>query len=680
MTHLRSRFPTMMLSAAVVTSAALGSTALGPEALAAPTTPDPRTEVLAPDDSPASEQVATGRAADPVRTTGRGPHLDPVLVDGVTAPVYSYADAIRETVWVDLGMDLDRDGRNDRVAADVIRPAEPAALGEQIPSIVNVSPYFTCCGRGNEAQFKTYDSDGVPIGFPLYYDNYFVPRGYAVVLVDDTGSNRSSGCPDTGGEASISAGAAVVDWLNGRAAGFEAPFGGAEVTASWSGGAVGMIGKSADGAAANGAATTGVDGLRTVVPIGGVSSYYPIWNSHGTWSGYPQSSGPPDRLNPRAQVLCAPLTEELEELGGTDGDWNDFWIERDYTLAADQVRASVFAVHGFHDVNVAPSQFGRWWDALAEAGVERKAWLNQAGHVDGFDLDRAEFVATLHRWFDHHLFDVDNGIDTEPMIRIEHAPDEWADEADWPPASTRLHTLWPALGDGTGADSLVTTGPEPAAIRTFVDDPERSRHDRALDPEEQAGDRLVFLGEPLAEETRVSGTASVTVRVRSSTPLARVSAALVDYGPATIRDHAGPGQGIRTLETRSCWGEGTEADSACYLDTETTTTRVDHQIIASAAADVGRFESPRYRVPLRPDRSYSRTFELSTTDHVIPAGHRLALIIAGTDAADTILPGERPEMTLELAGTSVSIPVVQDWATGGGGTEGSRIEERDTGR
>ncbi|MBB5920057.1 X-Pro dipeptidyl-peptidase [Actinoalloteichus hoggarensis] len=654
------RLPAAVLAAAIATSAALSSTLFGPEALAADSADPVRTSEpshsLGLDDAP----TRTAVAADSAGLPGAGPHLDPVLIDGVTAPVYSYAEAIRETVWVDFGTDLDRDGVRDRVAADVIRPAEPAALGEQIPAIVNVSPYFACCGRGNEAQLKTYDADGVPTGFPLYYDNYFVPRGYAVVLVDDVGSNRSTGCPDTGGPASISAGASVVDWLNGRAAGFTTPFGGAEVVADWSGGAVGMIGKSADGAAANGAATTGVDGLRTVVPIGGVSSYYPIWNSHGIWSGYPQSSGPPDRLNARAQVLCAPLTERLEELGGTDGDWNDFWAQRDYTLAADQVRASVFAVHGFHDVNVAPSQFGRWWDALAEAGVERKAWLNQAGHVDAFDLDRAEFVATLHRWFDHYLFDVDNGIDAEPRIRIEHAPDEWVDEADWPPASTRQHTLWPAPGDGGGADSLVSTGPA-EATRTFVDDPDRSRHDRALDPEEPASDRLVFLGEPLDEEVRLSGQASVTVSVRSSTPLARVSAALVDYGPATIRDHAGPGQGVRDLETRSCWGESTEADSACYLDTETTTTQVDHQIIASAAADVGRFASPRYRVPLRPDRFYSRTVELSTTDHVIPAGHRLALIIAGTDAADTILPGERPETTLKLSGTSVSIPVVEDW-------------------
>jgi X-Pro dipeptidyl-peptidase len=102
---------------------------------------------------------------------------------GASQPVYSYADAIRETVWVDTGLDLDGLGHGDRVAADIIRPREPAAAGLKIPVIMDASPYFSCCGRGNENQVKTYDAQGRPVQFPLYYDNYFVPRGYAVALV-----------------------------------------------------------------------------------------------------------------------------------------------------------------------------------------------------------------------------------------------------------------------------------------------------------------------------------------------------------------------------------------------------------------------------------------------------------------------------------------------------------------
>ena len=40
--------------------------------------------------------------------------------------------------------------------------------------------------------------------------------------------------------------------------------------------------------------------------------------------------------------------------------------------------------------------------------------LLRAGHEDPFDTPRAEWVRTLHRWFDHYLFGVANGIQGEP--------------------------------------------------------------------------------------------------------------------------------------------------------------------------------------------------------------------------------------------------------------------------
>ena len=46
--------------------------------------------------------------------------------DGETAPVFSYADAIRERVFIPVaGVDQDNDGVTDRVAVDIIRPRSP---------------------------------------------------------------------------------------------------------------------------------------------------------------------------------------------------------------------------------------------------------------------------------------------------------------------------------------------------------------------------------------------------------------------------------------------------------------------------------------------------------------------------------------------------------------------------
>ncbi|HWM11653.1 MAG TPA: hypothetical protein VNO82_20010, partial [Solirubrobacteraceae bacterium] len=46
-----------------------------------------------------------------------------VVEDGVTQPVFGYADAVRERVWVDADIDSDRDGTEDRIAVDIMRPA-----------------------------------------------------------------------------------------------------------------------------------------------------------------------------------------------------------------------------------------------------------------------------------------------------------------------------------------------------------------------------------------------------------------------------------------------------------------------------------------------------------------------------------------------------------------------------
>jgi X-Pro dipeptidyl-peptidase len=67
--------------------------------------------------------------------------------DGVSQPVFSFGNAIRETVWVETGLDRDRDSVKDRIAADIIRPSEPAARGQRVPVIMDASPYYQTVGR-----------------------------------------------------------------------------------------------------------------------------------------------------------------------------------------------------------------------------------------------------------------------------------------------------------------------------------------------------------------------------------------------------------------------------------------------------------------------------------------------------------------------------------------------------
>ncbi|MFF8597221.1 Xaa-Pro dipeptidyl-peptidase [Streptomyces sp. NPDC015220] len=572
-------------------------------------------------------------------------------------PVYSYANAVRETVWVDTGLDGDGDGRGDRVATDVVRPREPARQGRKVPVIMDASPYYSCCGRGNENQTKTYDAAGRVERMPLFYDNYFVPRGYAFVGVDLAGTNRSDGCVDVGGREDVQSAKAVVDWLNGRARAYTTRTGSTPATATWTDGRTGMIGKSWDGTIANGVAATGVQGLRTIVPISAISSWYdyyfaqgaPLYDSGPDWlSDYVESG--------TARARCAAVQKRLVDGAPRTGDRTRLWTERDYVKDAGKVRASVFLVHGMQDLNVRTKNFGQWWDALARNGVQRKIWLSQTGHVDPFDFRRAAWVDTLHRWFDHELLGYDNGIDREPMADVERHPDQWTTSRLWPPSGTLATTLRPAPGDrpGVGALGLRTA----RGTETFTDDPRLSETDWAARIDTPTPDKAGFVTEPLGHDLRLSGSSEVTVTATPTTSTAHLSAVLVDLGPDTVRDYADAAEGITTLTDRTCWGASTAGDSACFLETRARTAAVGSTVVSRGWADLGHHTPDGRGGPLVPGRAYTISLDLAATDHVLPRGHRLALIVAGTDKDLIDPPSSTPTLTLDLSRTSATLPLV----------------------
>ncbi|MDT0463383.1 Xaa-Pro dipeptidyl-peptidase [Streptomyces gibsoniae] len=584
--------------------------------------------------------------------------LTPVAAHGApqeSRPVYSYENAIRESVWVDTGLDGDGDGKNDRVAVDIVRPREPSAQGRRIPVIMDASPYYSCCGRGNENQLKTYDASGHVVQMPLFYDNFFVPRGYAFVGVDLAGTNRSDGCVDVGGRSDIQSAKAVIDWLNGRAKGYTTRTGDVRTKATWTNGRTGMIGKSWDATIANGVAATGVEGLKTIVPISGISSWYDYYFAKGA----PLYDSGPDWLSdyvdsPDARAKCAAVQRKLVDGAPRTGDWTQLWTERDYVKDASKVRASVFLVHGMQDLNVRTKHFGQWWDALAKNGVHRKIWLSQTGHVDPFDYRRASWVDTLHRWFDHELLGYDNGIDREPMADIERHPDQWVTSTLWPPQSTTTTTLRPARGTQAGVGTLglrAGTGTE-----TFTDDPRLSETDWAAHLDESTGSKAGFITPPLSRDLRVSGSSTVTVTPTTSS--AHLSAVLVDLGPDTIRDYADADEGITTLTDRTCWGASTAGDSACFKVTQAKKADVTATVFSRGWADLGHYASDRKGVALTPGKAYPITLDLAATDHVVPKGHRLALIVAGTDKDLIDPPSSTPTLTVDLSRTAAHVPLV----------------------
>jgi X-Pro dipeptidyl-peptidase len=442
------------------------------------------------------------------------------LQDGVSQPQFSLADAIEQTVFVETPLDTDRDGRKDRVRVRISRPGETDAQGIDVPVVFEHSPYR---GDLGDAFNHDVDVDDLPqIGphpdLPGSLDDYYVPRGYAVVLGESIGTFNSDGCPDVGGSAETLATKAVIDWLNGRARGFDEA--GDRVRADWTTGDVGMVGTSYNGTLPNQVATTGVEGLKTIIPVSAIASWYDYYRANGLVvapHSNARGTGENDFLGedtdvlgdfiggPRMNGRCAFMRQFfLDHQDRVTGDWNDFWQERDYLHRTRGIRASVFAVHGLNDFNVRTKAFASWWAQLAARHIPRRIWLHQGGHGGP---GGPEYKLAENRWFDHWLFDVENGIMSEPRVHIQREDGHYDDEADWPAPGTRTATLDLSASSATAPGTLSTRATR-SVEQSFVDRGRELDTDDVLiqSPDVTNPNRLVYLTAPLTRDARLNGT------------------------------------------------------------------------------------------------------------------------------------------------------------------------------
>jgi len=616
MTTVRARVIVLVSSTAVCLGAITGT------ATAAPVPDGP------------GEPGAEALSAD---ATGVPPHIDPATRS--TKPVYDYAGAIRESVWVDTLMDTDSDGSNDVIAVDIVRPRETDAAGLRIPVIMDASPYYSCCGRGNESEKKTYDENGVIQKMPLYYDNYFVPRGYAVVGVDVVGTSRSTGCGDVGGKDEIDSVVAVIDWLNGRNTAHTSD--GKPVKATWTTGSVGMIGKSYDGTLANGVAATGVKGLKTIVPISAISSWYDYSRSGGvpySVDYMPWLGGYVGHDTPACEAVRADLGEQDDD---ETGDYTSFWSERDYVKDASKVKASVFVTHGLSDYNVQTNHFAQWWTALAKNKVPRKIWLGLEDHVDPFEFRRDAWVDELHKWFDYWLQGLQNNVMREPMASVETAPDVWRDYPTWPAVSK---TVPVPLAEGKlGAKGKGTV--------TVTDEPSLTEDTIVATPSEVIAGRQMFLSAPLPAAIRVSGTPTVTLRIRADSETTPVTARLIEYGEGERYS------GIRRTDTETCVAPQSDFDDACYFTVQKQTEESDHGIVSRGWIDAAHSSSLSKPKPLTPGKWTTVTVPLRAQDEVIPKGRVLGLAVTLSDGGWTAPNDTGATIDIDLANSKLNLPV-----------------------
>jgi X-Pro dipeptidyl-peptidase len=590
---------------------------------------------------------------------------------GETAPVFSFEDAIRERVFVPVaGVDQDGDGVTDQVAIDIIRPLETNS-GLRVPAIIDPSPYYTSVGRGNETEFIHTTPAGVLDEFPLYYDNFFVPRGYAFIAAQAIGTAFSTGCPLHGGPGDVAGMKAVIDWLQRRVPGYDKD--GNLVTATWDNGKNAMIGKSYDGTLTNGVAATGVEGLTTIVPISAISDWYDYsrmggirFNTHypaGLSSTITQnvSSTILGVAPPSRNALCSPTRTAMSAVDGdTDGDINSFWQDRNYNLNVGNVHAAVFASQGLNDDNVRPNHFAQWWAGLAAHNVPRKVWLSQEGHVDPFDYRRAVWVDTLHRWFDYWLQGVDNGIMSEPQADIETAPNTWETAASWPlPGTKPIDVYLQGQAAGVpGALGLSTGGATDSLTFTDANLPETNYLSLAT----SQANRLLFLSPPLTHDLRISGTPVVDIRASLSTTQSNLSAFLVDYGTGVVRINRTSNDGVITsTTTQSCYGESTAADDACYFDVGERTTIPSVWRVSKGILDSSNRDSllTGGATPAVIGQTYEFKWPTLPNDFTFPAGHQIGIVLgANFSGFSSILGTRSAAITVDTRASKVVLPVV----------------------
>ena len=626
-----------------------------------------------------------------------------VGADGITEELFSYEDAIRRFVYVELPFDSDGDGKSDLIRVDIIRPRELDGVAK-VPLIMDPSPYYERLDRHGEQKKYLHPDDrwnSPLVQFPFFYDNYFVPRGYAVAMPDTSGTSLSDGFCDIGGRRDIASCTAVVDWVNGRARAYWTRDDRSDANlahAYWCTGAVAAIGKSYDGSLANGMAATGVEGLKTIVPISAISSQYDWYHPNGCLLDGDDADGGWYEPCNFAEYLQSTANGKLQRFStapdgypalkaGADKEHRsyneEFWGERNYRAHAHAFKASVFLVHGTNDLNVMMNQVDRYWQALGEAGVPRKIWLHQYGHDDPFDVRHHEWVHTLNRWFDHWLLGVDNGIMDEPVASVEGSDGIWRDYASWPVPGTRDHA-WGVTADGmlvpepkpepdaaaAGQRAQGTVAAERPVGRTTDGCGDGNRaavahvahvtagRIRELTPLAEAftphEDRLLAVSESVSADLHLSGTPHACMRVKASVPDTNLTVQLIEYGEGNyVQVDSELHALVELKETRTC-GQSSPDDKPTYpVCVPRRSTEVEHVVtrgwIATAhAAGFSAF------TPTGVGEWFEVDVPLLACDWTVRAGHRLALQIANNTTRLAKVPA--CDFDVDLASLRLTLP------------------------
>ena len=562
-----------------------------------------------------------------------------------------------------------------RIAVDVYLPEHAGSA--KFPTIVIFTPY---CRR-----FKTTDESTEPTPNAAKYRDFFVPYGYAVVVVDMRGTGASFGrriALRSPLERQDSA--EIADWVCAR---------------SWSNGVIGSTGISYLGAAACFLASTGHPAVKAIAPLFSVSDIYSeqlfpggmmsrIWSQdydrlmlaldHDDrekirsfpYFNDPRLTGPqPVDEDPDGSLVRAAVAEHRDNFRLHDlmPEWQfreqgplhapdlttDICSPFHYLLEGTLPEVAVYSVSGWYDgggyANGAISRY------LSRRGPNDRLLLGPWDHgartnVSPWRARTAPEFSVMDevlRFFDEHLMGLDTGIAAEQPVHYFciHAEEWRSSEALLSPEH---HTLFLAddgrLAESPAADASTLdhqvafsteTGPHTRWARLGAHNVD-TYYDDWQDRDRQMTN---FTGPPLPSPLEIAGHIRVTLDVASSEP----DAAIFVYASEV------------------------EADGAVRYITEGML-RAGHRKLSVPPASYAvcwpyrTFTRDDFKL-LTAGEPAKLTFALLPVAWRLAAGSRLRISICGADERyfPQVPHGRPPRLTFTLGGPAashVSIPAI----------------------
>jgi predicted acyl esterase len=505
-----------------------------------------------------------------------------------------------------------------RVHLGLFLPEVPA--GTKVPVIADVGPYY------GDSDAAATDPNTHRLGGFLI-DN-FVPQGFAVAQVSVFGSGLSNHCMDLMGLDEQKGIDAAVTWLG---------------TQAWSNGNVALIGRSYDGSTPWEAATTGNPHLKTIVPISGLTGMYELmWRNgtsetrgaimHNVVYGQFGIDGIPDPMQPESGVDSQQLVENTQTAcvdylqgpvqGGAaavtgsnlDVAPNNYWTDRyffDRALA--NYKGSVYLIQGLQDWNVKPHVvFPRY--AQMQSTWETKGMFGQWNHM--YPDRPSEHVATQ------------NGTGKEAF--------PYSVRYDWAQDLLEWFTYY-----------LKGTGPHPALHTEVQDNMGHWRIEDGAYPPTDAAWKTLDLNKDF---TRTSEGMLVLPGADAGTGVAPVDQKAYQNGVVTYQtlynlDSSIHISGLAHLAL-AVTPLGSGGQVFAELRDSTANLRIGHAIMDLRYA-AGTGTGTTDAMPVKPGLPLVAKMEFEIIDAVVPAGHKLQLILAntgmdylpGTDAAPVRIDG-----------------------------------------